>query len=131
MSSEGTSLSMARELYDQLQQADVQTKELLSQRDEVDQMRLNVHDLNLLLSMTARALRQMGLGDNIVAAYSHIQSLITSVYALRTAMVALMAGSGPVGLAMLGIGAVSMALTLQPSLGYREMQDELEVIQTH
>lgn len=130
MSVTDSGLAEARQLYNLLRQVnqklDVVESKTKEAQDEVTKLRLNVHDVQLLLSQTASLMRRMGLGEDILRAYYHIQSIITAINSLRTAIFALQVGAGPVGWLALGIAGVSMATVLQPGLFSNELQNGME-----
>lgn len=130
MSVSGSGLTEARQLYNMLRQVEDKLDKLDNKTKtvttEVSKLRLNVHDLQLLMSQTAALMRRMGIGEDVVNAYARIQNIITAFNSLRVAMFALQVGAGPIGWLMLGIAGISSALALQPSLISNDLQNSME-----
>lgn len=112
MSSTGDSLATARQLYNLLTQADMKTQDMVDQRDEVTQLRLNMMDLYTLLTQSLGLLQRMGLGEDMTKIISTLQRTIMLLNQMRVAIHALELSSGPVGWALFGVSMASAALTL-------------------
>lgn len=117
------SLSEARQTFELLKQSEEKIGEILDKRHDITQMRVDTQDLVLLLRQAMSLMGRLGVGENLVQAYRYIMQIIVAINSMRTAILALQMGMGPIGWLSLAIGAMSMGIAIT---GAPELRDELE-----